>query len=79
MRGWSAVARTRVDNRGRLLVPVDERKRLGLKPGTELEIAERGGMLVLKPVIPKPLKVRSHKEKWGRESFLDAGEATFGR
>jgi len=68
-----------VDNRGRLLVPVHERKRLGLKPGTELEIAERGGMLVLKPVIPKPVKVRSGRSKWGRESFLDAGEATFGR
>jgi len=62
-----------------LLVPVHERKRLGLKPGTELEIAERGGMLVLKPVIPKPVKVRSGRSKWGRESFLDAGEATFGR
>lgn len=68
-----------MDNRGRLLVPVHERKRLGLKPGTELEIAERGGMLVLKPVIPKPVKVRSGRSKWGRESFLDAGEATFGR
>lgn len=68
-----------MDNRGRLLVPVDERRRLGLTPGTELEIAERGGMLVLKPVIPKPVKVRSRKQKWGRESFLDAGEATFGR
>ena len=62
-----------------MLVPVHERKRLGLKPGTELEIAERGGMLVLKPVIPKPVKVRSGRSKWGRESFLDAGEATFGR
>lgn len=67
-----------MDNRGRLLVPVEERKRLGLKPGTELEIAERGGVLMLKPVIPRPLKVRSRKGKWGSESFLDAGEATFG-
>jgi len=73
------VARTRVDDRGRLLLPVKERKRLGLKPGTELEIAEQGGVLMLKPVIPKPLKVRSRKGKWGKESFLDAGEATFGR
>jgi AbrB family looped-hinge helix DNA binding protein len=72
------LGRTRVDDRGRLLLPVDERKRLGLKPGTELEIAEQGGMLVLKPVIPRPLKVRSRKGKWGRDSFLDAGEATFG-
>jgi hypothetical protein len=34
--------------------------------------------LVLKPVIPKPVKVRSRKARWGRESFVDAGEATFG-
>jgi AbrB family looped-hinge helix DNA binding protein len=73
------VGRTRLDNRGRLLVPVDERKRLDLKPGTEVEIAERDGMLVLKPVIPNPVKVRSRRHKWKRESFLDAGEATFGR
>ncbi len=66
-------------DRGRLLLPVHERKKLGLKPGTELEITEQSGMLVLKPVIPKPLKVRSRKGKWGSESFLDAGEATFGR
>jgi len=72
------MVRTRVDNRGRLLLPVDERRRLGLKPGTEFEIAERGGMLVLKPVIPKALRVRSRKSKWGKESFLDAGDATFG-
>ena len=72
------MGRTRVDDRGRVLVPVEERKRLGLKPGTELEVEERGGMLVLRAVIPKPVRVRSGKGKWGGESFLDAGEATFG-
>ena len=29
-----------------MLLPVRERNRLGLKPGMELEIAERGGLLV---------------------------------
>ena len=76
--GRLALGRTKVDSRGRLLLPVRERNRLGLKPGMELEIAERGGLLVLKPLIPKPMTVRSRRAKWGRESFVDAGEATFG-
>jgi hypothetical protein len=25
-----------------------------------------------------PVRVRSKKERWGKEAFLDAGEATFG-
>ena len=61
-----------------MLVPVEARRKLSFKPGTEFEIAEQDGMLVLKPVIPKALKVYSRRRKWGRESFLDAGEATFG-
>jgi len=27
---------------------------------------------------PKPMTVRSGRAKWGRESFVDAGQATFG-
>ena len=67
-----------MDERGRLLLPASERRKIGLKPGEELEVIERGGVLVLKPVIPRALKVRAGKGKWGREAFLDAGEATFG-
>jgi len=76
--GRLAVGRTKLDTRGRLLAPVRERKRLGLKPRMELEIAERDGILMLKPLIPKPMTVRSGRAKWGRESFVDAGQATFG-
>jgi len=36
------------------------------------------GMLLLKPIVPKPLKVQSKRGKWGEETFLDAGKATFG-
>lgn len=67
-----------MDERGRILIPSQERERLRLKPGTEFELIEEKGMLLLKPIIPKPLQVQSKKQDWGKDAFLDAGEATFG-
>lgn len=67
-----------MDERGRILIPSEKRERLHLKPGTEFELIEEKGMLILKPVIPKPLRVQSKKQSWDEEAFLDAGKATFG-
>jgi len=67
-----------MDERGRILIPSEEREKLSLKAGTEFELIEKSGVLLLKPIIPKPIRVQSKKKKWGREAFLDAGEATFG-
>ena len=67
-----------MDERGRILIPSQKREKLRLKPGMEFQLIEERGMLILKPVIPKPLQVRSKKQNWGKEAFLDAGEATFG-
>ena len=67
-----------MDERGRILIPSKERKKLGVKAGTEFQLIEKSGVLLLKPIIPKPIRVRSKKKKWGKEAFLDAGEATFG-
>ena len=36
------------------------------------------GVLVLKPVIAEPVRVEGKRRKWGKEAFLDSGEATFG-
>ena len=72
------MGKIKVDERGRILIPSRERKRLGLKPKTELELIEKRGMLLLRPIIPMPVRVKSKKEGWGKEAFLDAGEATFG-
>jgi AbrB family looped-hinge helix DNA binding protein len=66
-----------MDERGRVLIPLDERERLGLKAGAEFELVQEDGVLVLKPVISEPLRVEA-KRKWGKEAFLDSGEATFG-
>ena len=67
-----------MDKRGRILIPSQERRSLRLKPGAEFELIEEKGMLLLKPIIPKPLQVLSKKQDWGKDAFLDAGEATFG-
>jgi len=67
-----------MDERGRVLIPAEEREKLGLKSGMEFELGEEGGVLLLKPVIPAPIRVESKKGKWGEEAFPDSGEATFG-
>lgn len=67
-----------MDKRGRVLIPMDEREKLGLKTGAEFELVEEGGALLLKPIIVEPVRVKSKQRKWGKEAFLDSGEATFG-
>jgi len=67
-----------MDERGRVLIPAEEREKLGLKFGTEFELAEQNGVLLLKPIVPEPIRVQSKMESWGEEAFLDSGEATFG-
>jgi len=67
-----------MDERGRVLIPNEERERLGLKPGTDFELVEEKGILLLKPIVSAPVRVESKKRKWGKEAFLDSGEATFG-
>lgn len=66
-----------MDDKGRILIPSKERSRLNLKPGAEFELIEKEGEIILKPIIPAPIRVKSKKKKWQEETFLDAGEATF--
>lgn len=74
----SVMKKTKMDERGRVLIPTEERERLGLKSGAEFELVEERGVLFLKPIISTPIRVQSKKERWGIEAFLDSGEATFG-
>ena len=67
-----------MDERGRILIPLDEREKLGLKAGVEFDVHQEEGVLVLRPILPEPLRVDGSHRKWGKEAFLDSGEATFG-
>lgn len=68
----------RVDEKGRILIPFEERLKLGLKPGVEVEVRTGKEGLLIKPLIPPVVRVKAGRAKWGREAFPDAGEATFG-
>jgi AbrB family looped-hinge helix DNA binding protein len=72
------MGKAKMDERGRVLIPLDTRERLGLKAGVEFEVIREDGVLVLKPILPEPLRVDGSHRKWGKEAFLDSGEATFG-
>jgi AbrB family looped-hinge helix DNA binding protein len=46
--------KTTLDRFGRVVVPKNIRDRLGLRPGTEIEIDEKENEVVLKPVEHEP-------------------------
>ncbi len=46
--------KTTLDRFGRVVVPKDIRDRLGLRPGAEIEIDEKGNEVVLKPIEHEP-------------------------
>jgi len=48
----------RIDRSGRIVVPKSVRDRWGLRAGTDLEIEEGAGGLLLKPVAGRPSLVR---------------------
>lgn len=72
------MGKAKMDQRGRILIPLYTRETLGLKAGVEFDIIREDGVLVLKPILPEPLRVDGSHRKWGKEAFLDSGEATFG-
>lgn len=76
--GLELVGKAKMDERGRILIPLNEREKLGLKAGTEFDLIREDGVLVLKPLLVEPLHVDGSHRKWGKEAFLDSGEATFG-
>lgn len=62
--------RTTIDRAGRVVVPKALRDSLGLVPGADVELVERGGELVLTPVGPRIVL----EERDGRTVFVAQGE-----
>jgi len=46
----------RVDAKGRVCIPKSLRKGLGLDRGTELEVLEEGGRIILAPLVKDPVE-----------------------
>jgi AbrB family looped-hinge helix DNA binding protein len=48
----------RIDKSGRIVVPKPLRDRLGLKPGTELEVQDQKGAMLLRAIERQPAMVK---------------------
>ena len=48
----------KIDKAGRIVLPKPVRDRFGLRAGSDLELAEEAGALVLKPAVNKPALLR---------------------
>jgi AbrB family looped-hinge helix DNA binding protein len=47
-------------SKGQIVIPAEMRKRYHIKPGTELQIMEYGGMIYLVPPDENPLKTATN-------------------
>jgi AbrB family looped-hinge helix DNA binding protein len=70
------VEKVTIDERGRVTIPKSIRDKHNFIPGEEFEIIDENDKLILKLLIPKQKTVKSSR-KWGKYTFLKAGELTF--
>ena len=54
-----AMAKAKMDEHGKVQIPLAAIRKLGLKSGTEFELKQADGVLVLKPIAQKQLRVKS--------------------
>lgn len=64
---------TKVDSKGRIVLPQEVRERLGITPGSEVEIHEEGGKAVVEPEND-PEQIIERMERLVEESSSDSDE-----
>ena len=65
----------KVDSKGRIVLPQEVRERLGLTPGTEVEIHEESGKAVVEPEAD-PEQILERMERLVAETSSEQGETT---
>ncbi len=65
---------TKIDSKGRILIPKKLRRELNLANNENVIIRLEGGKIIIEPLR----NIRRVKAKKFEEAFLDAGEAAFG-
>lgn len=64
-----------VDSKGRIVLPQEVRERLGLTPGTEVDVRERDGKAVVAPE-DDPEAILERMERLVEETASNGGETT---
>lgn len=64
-----------VDSKGRIVLPQEVRERLGITPGTEVEIHEGDGKVVVEPE-DDPEQILERMEQLVQETAPEPGETT---
>lgn len=65
-----------IDEKGRVAIPKKVRERLGITPDEKLHLWVEDGEIHLSPILRKPTRLKAGR-KWGKEAFVNAGEALF--
>ena len=71
------VKKVSIDERGRVTIPKSIREKYNFIPGEKFEVIDENNKIILKLLIPKQKTVKS-SGKCGKDTFLKAGESTFG-
>jgi len=64
-----------VDSKGRIVLPQEVRERLGITPGTEVEVHEEGGKAVVEPEAT-PEQIIERMEQLVSETAPEHGETS---
>ena len=64
---------TKVDSKGRIVLPQDVRERLGITPGTEVDVREEGGKAIVEPE-DTPEEILERMEGLVAEASSNRGE-----
>ena len=71
------VEKVNLDERGRVTIPKSIRDKHNFVPGEEFEISDENDRLILKVIVPEQ-RTLERSGNWGKDTFLKAGESTFG-
>ncbi|GAB6878512.1 hypothetical protein JCM17823_07860 [Halorubrum gandharaense] len=66
---------TKVDSKGRIVLPQEVRERLGITPGTEVDVHEEDGKAVVKPE-DSPNEILERMEQLVEEATANREETT---
>lgn len=65
----------KIDDKGRVLIPIEIRRKLSLKKHEIVSIRIESGRIIIEPIK----KVKKVKARVLDEAFFDAGETTYGQ